>query len=64
MVLLEERYIDLSPEEIEEIVESYDIDEDLMLRFEKLKQQIIEHKTELKSSQKYKGDKYGLEFKS
>ena len=64
MILLEERYIDLSPEEIEEIVESYDIDEDLMLRFEKLKQQLIEHKTELKSSQKYKGDKYGLKFKS
>lgn len=60
---MNERHINLSPEELEELVDSYDIDENLMLRFEKLKQQLIEHKTDLKASQKYKGDKYGLKFK-
>lgn len=61
-MILEERHIDLSPEELEEIVESYDIDEEMMMRFEQLKQASINHKTELKASQKYKGEKYGLKF--
>ena len=59
---MEQRHIDLSPEELEEIVDSYDIDEELMLRFEQLKQASINHRTELKASQKYKGEKYGLKF--
>lgn len=61
-LLADERHIDLSPEELEQIVESYDIDEEIMMRFEQLKQAAINHKTELKASQKYKGEKYGLKF--
>ena len=61
---MNDRHIDLSPEELEEIVDTCDIDIDLMNRFEQLKQATIRHKTELKASQKYKGEKYGLEFKS
>ncbi len=60
--MLDERYIDLTPDELEVIVESYDIDEEIMKRFDELKQQFIKHLIELKSVQKYKSEKYGFNF--
>jgi len=64
VLLGDERHIDLTPEELEEIVESYDIDEDIINRFEGLKQQFIKHQIELKSMQRYKEEKYECKFKS
>ncbi len=57
---MDERHIDLTPSELEQIVESYDIDEEIIKRFNDLKQRFIDHQIKLQAAQNYKKDKYGL----
>ena len=61
-LLGDERHIDLSPEELEQIVEIKKINEENKILLDQLKKDTNKNKTELKASQKYKGEKYGLKF--